>query len=317
MFDWIRNLTKSAAEKQQELLTAYVDGELTPAERQRFEQMMAGDEMLRAEMERQRLFKRAIQELPRVAAPRNFILNPADYRAPAPQRAVQLYPALRAATALAALFLVVIVGTSLFSSGVQLETASDIALVPTDTANLAAGAAESVPVEASAEALAAEPPTADDGAADTAADAAAEAEAEPVEEMAEEAEAEFFLAETATPAATPDMTGAAEAADQESATAEEAGMAGAEEAAAPRPSTTDTPEPRVQQVEPAVIEGTETERVATELVTATETPAGPITISPTSTTAPPDIPWLPISAISLFVILLAATLLVRWHKNRL
>ncbi|MCB0016101.1 MAG: zf-HC2 domain-containing protein, partial [Anaerolineales bacterium] len=59
MFDWIRNLTKSAAEKQQELLTAYVDDELTPAERQRFEQMMAGDELLRAEMERQRLFKRA------------------------------------------------------------------------------------------------------------------------------------------------------------------------------------------------------------------------------------------------------------------
>ncbi|MCA9984683.1 MAG: zf-HC2 domain-containing protein [Anaerolineales bacterium] len=313
MFDWIRNLTKSAAEKQQELLTAYVDDELTPAERQRFEQMMAGDELLRAEMERQRLFKRAIQELPRVAAPRNFILNPADYRAPAPQRAIQLYPALRAATALAALFLIFIVSTSLLNSGGAIpESASDIAFVPTDNANLASGAAESAPMEATeiapAEAVAAESAANDESGA--AADSAAAEEV--VEEMAEEAEADFFYEETVTPAATPSMAGAAVTDTEESAAAEEGGTAGEDEAAAPRPSATDTQEPRAQQAEPVA-----TEVAATERIAATETPAGQITISPTSSTAPPDIPWLPLITISLFVLLLAATLVVRWHKNKL
>ena len=60
MFDWIRNLTKSAAEKQHEMLTAYVDDELSAADRGRFEQMMAADEALRAEVARQHQFKLAI-----------------------------------------------------------------------------------------------------------------------------------------------------------------------------------------------------------------------------------------------------------------
>ncbi len=45
--DWLRNLTKSAAEKRQEMLNAYVDGRLSPQQQAQFEQELARDERLR------------------------------------------------------------------------------------------------------------------------------------------------------------------------------------------------------------------------------------------------------------------------------
>ena len=47
MFDFVRNLGKSADEKRQERLNAYVDGALSPAARQQFEQELAQDAALR------------------------------------------------------------------------------------------------------------------------------------------------------------------------------------------------------------------------------------------------------------------------------
>ena len=38
MFDFIRKLRESEDEKRQQAITAYLDGELTAGERQRFEQ---------------------------------------------------------------------------------------------------------------------------------------------------------------------------------------------------------------------------------------------------------------------------------------
>ena len=325
MLDWIRNLTKSAAEKQQEMLTAYVDDELTPAERQRFEQLMTKDEALQAEMERQRLFKRALQELPRVAAPRNFILNPADYRAPAPQRAVQLYPALRAATALAALFLVVLIALPLFSSGGGLsETAADIAMAPAEseeqaTQRLDATAAvvvTRVVVEAQAEAVespagadtanAAEP--AEDGATDEFFEAAPEA-AEEVTDEELAAEAEEVAAEESTVEESAEEE--ADMAESEAGEATAGAAADTGEAVPPRPVPTITDEPRAELAEPTTV------AVAPEQAPVVATPTAQITIADETIARPPDIPWLPISAISLFVILLAATLVVRWHKNKL
>lgn len=105
--NFLRNLTQSAAEKRQEMLTAYLDNALTPQERQQFETWLAQDAALRAEVERQRVVKVTLSQLPRRAAPRNFVLDPTLYGRPRPQPAVQLYPALRLATALTAFFLVV------------------------------------------------------------------------------------------------------------------------------------------------------------------------------------------------------------------
>lgn len=109
MFDFIRNLTKSAEEKRLETLNAYLDGELSAREQRRFEQEIEQDAALRAEMAQLRQVKQGIGQLPRARAPRNFTLDPAVYGRPQPQPAFQLYPALRVATALAAFFFVIAV----------------------------------------------------------------------------------------------------------------------------------------------------------------------------------------------------------------
>ena len=71
-----------AEEKRQEALTAYLDGALTPAERKRFERLLASDRALRASLEEQRLIKASLRRLPRMRAPRNFTLDPARYGRP-------------------------------------------------------------------------------------------------------------------------------------------------------------------------------------------------------------------------------------------
>jgi len=109
MFDFIRNLAKSAEEKRLETLNAYADGELSAGERRQFEAELADDAALRAELAQLRQVKQGIQQLPRARAPRNFTLDPAVYGRPQRQPAYDLYPVLRVATALAAFFFIVAV----------------------------------------------------------------------------------------------------------------------------------------------------------------------------------------------------------------
>jgi hypothetical protein len=106
MMDLFRNWFKSAAGKRQEQVSAYVDGQLSAQERQRLERELAVDAALRQEVEQQRLIKSRLQQLTRQRAPRNFTLNPSLYGRPQPQPATWLYPTMRTATALAALFFV-------------------------------------------------------------------------------------------------------------------------------------------------------------------------------------------------------------------
>ncbi|MGD2050424.1 MAG: hypothetical protein PVH03_13050 [Chloroflexota bacterium] len=113
MFDFIRDLRKSDEEKRQEAITAYLDGYLTPSERQRFEEKLAADPGLRREVEQQSFIKQNLQQLPQVRAPRSFTLDPAQYGAPEPDTAVRLYPILRTATVLVGIFFVIAVGASL------------------------------------------------------------------------------------------------------------------------------------------------------------------------------------------------------------
>ena len=115
MFDFLENLRKTDELKRQEAITAYLDGALTPGERRRFEEKLAADETLRAEVEQQRLIKENLQRLPIVRSPRNFTLNPALYGRPAPEPAGRLYPALRAATVLVAFFFVIAVAAELLT----------------------------------------------------------------------------------------------------------------------------------------------------------------------------------------------------------
>lgn len=107
MFDFLRNITKPVEEKRQERLNAYLDGALSTQERRRFEKELANDAELRADLERLQWVKMSVEKLPRVRAPRNFVLDPALYGQPVKrQETWSLYPSLRVATALTAFFFI-------------------------------------------------------------------------------------------------------------------------------------------------------------------------------------------------------------------
>jgi hypothetical protein len=115
---------KSEEERRDELLSAYLDGELGERERQRLEARLAQDPTLRAELRALHQTVSLLEELPHVAAPRNFILSKSmvERRQPAPRREPQprlsrvermawAAPLLTAATAVVSLlFAVVLVG---------------------------------------------------------------------------------------------------------------------------------------------------------------------------------------------------------------
>lgn len=113
MFDFLRDLRKPALDRRQERLNAYLDGALAPAAAHRLEEELAGDGALRAELESLRQVKATLSRLPQVRAPRHFTLDPAAYGKPDPAVSARAYPVLRTATALAAVFLVVLLSLQL------------------------------------------------------------------------------------------------------------------------------------------------------------------------------------------------------------
>jgi hypothetical protein len=127
MFDFLRNLTKSAQEKRQEALNAYLDDALTPRQRQHFEEQLAQEPELRAELAQLRLIKRQLHQLPTRPVPRNFTLDPARYGRPQRQPLLQLYPALRVATALTAFFFILAVAAEVVTSGAGVPAIADMA----------------------------------------------------------------------------------------------------------------------------------------------------------------------------------------------
>ncbi len=127
MFDFLRNLRKSNAEKSQEAITAYLDDALTAGDRQRLEQQMTDVPALRAELEQQRLIKVNISRLPRVRAPRNFTLDPALYGRPADQSNAGLYPAMRVATVLVGVFFIIAVGAEILTFNDRASVTSSMA----------------------------------------------------------------------------------------------------------------------------------------------------------------------------------------------
>lgn len=104
----------SNEDKRQEMLSAYLDNALAPAERASFEAQLARDPRLRAEVEQLRALKLQLRAMPRRRVPRSFALNPAVYAKPKPQPLLQLYPALRGATALAAFLFIFVLALGVF-----------------------------------------------------------------------------------------------------------------------------------------------------------------------------------------------------------
>lgn len=95
-----------------EMLSAYIDDELSPRERQRLEARIAADPDLRHRLEGLERTVILMQQLPRVEAPRNFLLAPSmvEEKRERPRR-ISLHwlaPALTFASALSALMLVAV-----------------------------------------------------------------------------------------------------------------------------------------------------------------------------------------------------------------
>jgi len=108
-----------AQRRMDELLSAYLDGELSPRERARLEARLATDPELRERLEGLRRTVALVRGLPQVQAPRNFLLTPAMVapvrRRPAPRR--WLAPALTFATTLSALACAAVLMSNLLLSG--------------------------------------------------------------------------------------------------------------------------------------------------------------------------------------------------------
>ncbi len=117
MLDYLRNLGKSDDEKRQEALHAYVSGELSGSDRRDFEQQLNSDPALRAEVEQLQGLKASMRALPRRRVPRSFALDGALYGKPAPNHLGRAYPALRTATAFAALMIVFALGWGFLNLG--------------------------------------------------------------------------------------------------------------------------------------------------------------------------------------------------------
>lgn len=87
-----------------ELLSAYLDGRLSPSDFARLESRLSSDASLRAAIHDLRAARGLLHQLPQRRAPRNFTLTPkmAGIKPPEPRA----YPTLRFATVLATLFFV-------------------------------------------------------------------------------------------------------------------------------------------------------------------------------------------------------------------
>ncbi len=329
MFDFLRNLRKSEEEKRQEALSAYLDGALTPAEKTRFEQLLAADEALRASLEEQRLIKASLGRLPRMRAPRNFTLDPARYGRPAPGTAERLYPIMSVATAVVAILFVAALVLDLTPVGGNRGAAAprddlgqseaEIAEAPvleSEDRQTAVGEVEVevtriVEAEEVVEMPAEEPAAAEMAVEEAPAEMAAEAE-EAAQELAEEEGPPPDLEEAsgggAPPGETPMAMTAPVTADETAATAE--GQALGERAVAGQPET------QAATAEAAATVAARDMALTKEAASQPAPDAGPAAAD--QEPAPPEsgawlrtMQLLALSLGALLIILIAATLFVR------
>jgi hypothetical protein len=112
----------SEKDRRDELLSAYLDGQLSVEERMRLEARLAADPALQAELETLRHTVTLVRGLPQVEVPRNFILPRAAVAQPRPARPSRprlawAAPFLTAATAATSLlFVLVLAGNLMMTS---------------------------------------------------------------------------------------------------------------------------------------------------------------------------------------------------------
>jgi len=121
-----------------EILSAYLDGQLSPSDSARLESRLSSDASLRVIMDDLRAARGLLRQLPQRRAPRNFRLTPkmAGIRPPEPRA----YPTLRFATVLATLLFLATFAINGFGSAVTFNSAA----APAPALGMAVGPTESV-----------------------------------------------------------------------------------------------------------------------------------------------------------------------------
>lgn len=121
-------LFPSSQDRDTELLSAYLDNQLSAAERAKLERRLQADSELRAALDGLRHVKTRLADLPKVKPPRNFTLTPqmVGQKGLTQSRGSSLIPALNWATAIAAVLFAVLIATDL-SGGRRLTSAQPVA----------------------------------------------------------------------------------------------------------------------------------------------------------------------------------------------
>ena len=135
-------------ERDLELLSAYLDGQLSPSDSARLESRIASDPRLRSALDNLRITRSLLRQLPSRRAPRNFTLTPqmAGVEPPTPR----LVPVFRFATALATFLFII---TLAVNGLITLSTPSFAAVHPPSAnraAPMSAAQAPALPLPANA-----------------------------------------------------------------------------------------------------------------------------------------------------------------------
>jgi hypothetical protein len=107
-------MSKQLSSRDYETLSAYLDGELSPKDMQRVELRLQASPELRDGLAELKYTQRLLKKVPMRRAPRNFIIKPSML--PQKRQLSPFYPALRLASALASILLVVAFASDLFLS---------------------------------------------------------------------------------------------------------------------------------------------------------------------------------------------------------
>lgn len=159
MFDFIRNLGRSGDQRQQETLSAYLDNELAPADRERFELQLAQNSDLQDELAEMQFWQQQMRTLPARRVPRNFTLDPAIYGRQQRQPLGVVYPVLRTATAVSAFLFVIALAANLFLGDTSEDTtAQPVSVAMQEMAPAAEGEALDGATVGDMEVAAEEPP---------------------------------------------------------------------------------------------------------------------------------------------------------------
>ncbi|MEK7326823.1 MAG: hypothetical protein AAB217_16385 [Chloroflexota bacterium] len=144
------NLFPSSHVRELELLSAYLDNQLTPAERAKLERRLAQEPQLQATLDDLRTVKVRLVALPKVKPPRNFTLTLKQLEAhglATPARPpARLFPLVNLATALAAVLFAVLITADLGGS-FNLATPAQAPAAQVESFQVAGAPAEAQAVE--------------------------------------------------------------------------------------------------------------------------------------------------------------------------